>query len=222
MKNKLTWAVVVMLILFCGCSSPSIVTKWKDKSLVDRNYHKILVVGILNDSLVDLRRNLEDHMVAELRTLGYDAVSALEEYGAGGLLKLEQEETYVSLCNKGIDAVISMALLDKGKQRHHLPSSVNDYSSQYYYNRIWSYRSMQAGQVISVGVTNYNKQIFWETLLFDLATLTPAYSAQTKTFPQASLQSSVHTYSKMFIAKMVKTKVLYKQPAKNKEPLRAF
>lgn len=214
--------LLLIVLLLGGCSSSSIVTKWQDKSLVERKYRKILVVGILNDSLVDLRRNMEDHVISELKALGYETVSALEEFGVGGLLKLEQEATYITLCNKGIDAVISIALLDKNKQRHDLPSSVNTYSSQYYYNRIWSYKAMQAQQTVALGVTHHAEQFLWEALLFDLSTLTPAYSAQTKTFNTASLYSAVHQYGKMFVAKMLKLDVLSKQPVKKEQELKAF
>ena len=221
MKRILALPVLVLLFL-CGCSSPSIITKWKDRSLVDRDYNKILVIGILKDSLVDIRRNMENNIADQLKSLGYTVVTALDEFGPGGLLKLEQEQTYTTLCNKGIDAVITIALLDKDKQHHHLPSKVNSYSSQYYYNRIWNYRSMQENQVVAVGVTSHDTEFLWEALLFDLATLTPAYSAQTKPFNASSLQSNVADDAKMFTANMVKNKVLSLQPAKTGQPLKAF
>ena len=52
-----------------------------------------------------------------MKTNGLIAVSALDEFGTGGLANLAQEETYVKLCNKGIDAVITIALLDGKKEK---------------------------------------------------------------------------------------------------------
>src|SRR5215207_7805818 len=112
MKTLLTAAVFSILVLFYSCSSSKIITSWK-ASNDPRNYHKIMVVGIIKDSGVVLRSQMEAHLVNDLKNLGYNAVSALSEFGKGGLANMEQEDTYIKLCNKGIDAVITVALLDR-------------------------------------------------------------------------------------------------------------
>ena len=103
-----------------------------------------MVVGIIKDSSTALRKKMETHLVNDFRSVGYDAVSALEEFGVGGLAGLEQEETYIKLCNKGIDAVITIALLDRNKEKFYVPARVKYYSNLYYYNRIWNYNTIQA------------------------------------------------------------------------------
>jgi len=164
---------------------------------------------------------MEEHFVSELKTLGYNAVSSLEEFGAGGLQGLEQEETYVKLCNKGIDAVITIALLDKQKEHYYVPAKVKYYSSVYYYNRIWNYQKIQADP-LSVGADSVNTQLLWETILFDLTRLTPVYSAQTKPFDPALEGAMAHTYGEMLVAGMVKSKTLFKQPVADQQPLKPF
>ena len=107
---KLSNAILLSTILFYSCSSNSkIISSWKATSNL-RDYKKIMVVGIIKDSSTALRKKMETHLVNDFRSVGYDAVSALEEFGVGGLAGLEQEETYIKLCNKGIDAVNSVRI----------------------------------------------------------------------------------------------------------------
>lgn len=212
---------LALLLLWSACSSPSIITTWKDHSLVQRNYQKILVIGIIGDSTAGLRDSIETYFVSNLKALGYNAVSSFSEFGAGELRGLEQEKTYIKLCNKGIDAVITVALLNKQKERRQAPATGVYYTGVYYYNRIWNYRAIQADSSASTG-TEGSQQFFWETILFDLATLTPRYSARTKSFNPASEQLMAPKYGKMLVAHMVKTKALFKQPVAKQQPLKAF
>jgi hypothetical protein len=102
--------------------------------------------------------------------------SALHEFGPKGLANLGEEETYIKLCSKGIDAVITIALIDKGKEIKSKSHKAAGYPGKYYYDRIWNYKIIQAE------FTNGNleeAEYFWETILFDLAALEPQCTIQT-------------------------------------------
>jgi hypothetical protein len=180
-----------------------------------------MVVGIIKDSGVALRSQMEAHLVNDLKNLGYSAVSALSEFGKGGLANLEQEETYIKLCNKGIDAVITVALLDGKKEKFYVPARVKYYSNLYYYNRIWNYQIIQADLISPKEQYEESTQYTWESILFDLQTLSPVYTAQTKSFDPASTETMAHEYGKLIVANMVKNKVLVKKSF-FEEPLKAF
>ena len=170
-----------------------------------------MVVGIIKDSTAALRKDMEVHLANDLKNIGYNAVSALNEFGKGGLANLEQEETYIKLCNKGIDAVITIALLDRKKEKLYVPAKVKYSSGLYYYNRIWNYNTIQADLTSGKGVYEESTQYTWETILFDLQTFSPVYSAQTKTFDPASVKSMAHEYGQLIVANMIKQKVLQLQ-----------
>lgn len=180
-----------------------------------------MVVGIIKDSGIALRSQMETHLVNDLKNIGYNAVSALNEFGKGGLANLEQEETYVKLCNKGIDAVITVALLDKKKEKYFIPAPLKYYSNVSYYNRIWNYNTIQADLISPKGEYAESIQYAWESILFDLQTLSPVYTAQTKTFDPASTETMAHEYGKLIVTNMVKKKVLVKMNLVE-EPLKAF
>lgn len=157
--------MVLLLSILSGCSSPEVVTTWKEKG-AQRAYNKIMVVGIVNDSSLALRKFIEDSFVKDLQTMGYKAVSALEEFGTKGLTDMEQEATYLKLCNNGIDAVITIALLNEEKERHFTPSRIKYYSALYYYNRIWNYQNMQAEPMPESHFTNLETKYLWESIFF--------------------------------------------------------
>lgn len=222
---KLSNAILASIILFCSsCSNSKIISSWKATNNL-RDYKKIMVVGIIKDSSTALRKKMEMHLVNDFKSVGYDAVSALEEFGVGGLAGLEQEETYIKLCNKGIDAVITIALLDRNKEKFYVPARVKYYSNLYYYNRIWNYNTIQAdlNSLASMkGDYEETTQFSWESILFDLRTLSPVYTVQTKTFDPSSTESMAHEYGKMIVANMIKSKVIEKREPFISEPLKAF
>jgi hypothetical protein len=165
---------------------------------------------------------METHFVNDLKEIGYNAVSALAEFGEGGLKGLEQEETYVRLCNKGIDAIITIALLDRKKEKFYVPVRVKYYSNLYYYNRIWNYNIIQANLTTSPPGKDSTTQYSWETILFDLQTLSPVYTIQTKSFDAASLTGMMQQYEKLIVSNMIKNKVISRTIRKTEQPLKTF
>jgi hypothetical protein len=153
---------------------------------------------------------VEKHFTDYLKESGYHAVSALEEYGPKGLANMGQEETYIKLRSNGIDAVITIALIDKTKEKYHKPRNARGYASIYYLNRIWNYPTIQAELV--EGRYPENNELFWESILFNLNTLEPQYTVQTKSFKAGSAENIGHEYAKQIIGKMIKEKILKKQP----------
>ena len=211
---------VVFFIYSCG-GSKNITSSWKTGNQ-SRPYTKIMVVGIIKDTNIALRKEMETHFVNDLKEIGYNAVSALAEFGEGGLKGLEQEETYVRLCNKGIDAIITIALLDRKKEKFYVPVRVKYYSNLYYYNRIWNYNIIQANLTTSPPGIDSTTQYSWETILFDLQTLSPVYTIQTKSFNAASLTGMMQQYEKLIVSNMIKNKVISRTNRKTEQPLRTF
>src|SRR6185503_7557372 len=131
-------------------------------------HNKIMVVGIIKDGNDSFRAHAETILVKSLNELGYNTVSALQEFGPKGLSNLGEADTYIKLCNNGIDAVLTFALLDKMKQTKYRPAKVSAGTSHYYYNRIWNYPKMQAD--LSEPESPHGNYL-WESILFDLNTL---------------------------------------------------
>lgn len=171
---------------------------------------------------VSLRRSVEDFFVKELNALGYKTISALEEFGVGGLSNMEKAITYQKLCDRGIDAVLTIALLSKGKERGNVSPQVRYHTGLYYYNRIVNYKSIQADPAKKKQQPVADEQFFWESILFDLQTLSPSYTMQTKSFQAASTESLLPKYSKVILSSLVRNKIVKPQVIVRIDSLEAF
>ena len=213
-KYSLLWAIIVTVFLG-SCSSPSILIT-SNKHYFPLHQSRIMTVGVIKDDNDSIRISIEKNISAELEGLGYNAVSALEQFGHGGLANLDQHETYVKLCNEGIDAIIVVALIDKAKEKQFRTHRSYAYTNSYYYNRIWNYKNIQADLVDSN--QNMKTDYFWEAILFNLSTLEVGCTIQSSSFssPENKIAGQ---FDKQIVRKMVKEKVLKKQ---NIEKLKAF
>ncbi len=220
MRSHLFLFFILSLLLLQSCSSPEATTIWKEKPPL-RNYNKIMIVGLVKDSL-SLRKWMEDYFVKELNTLGYKTVSALEEFGVGGLSNMEKEATYKKLCNKGIDAVLIIALLNNGKEHTGVSPQVKYHTGLYYYNRIINYKSIQADPAKSKDQAGEKKKFFWEGILFDLQTLSPSYTVQTESFQASSTDSLAPKYGKVILSRLVKNKIVKPQVIVRIDSLQSF
>lgn len=205
--KSLIYKAVFFLLLANSCISFSQLSVWKDQSKPRTRLNKILVVGIVNDSLFEVRKNVEDCFVKTLRNSGHQSVSALETFGYNGLSNMELEQTYVVLCNQGIDAVLAVALLDDNKVYKHPSTFSGKYTSSYYYNRILNYQTMRAEISSTTQNTSMPTQVLWEATLFNLSTLSPVYWAQTKPF-KANNVKNYDSYCRMILNNMSKQKIL--------------
>lgn len=202
--------VATLLLLLNGCTSSSPLTSWKDSNQSHASLNKILVIGVVHDSLIGVRRSIEEYFVLSLKAMGYNAEASVETFGKEGFSRLEQEKAYVKLCNKGVDAILAIALLDKKKAgKHHEPQTRKNVGT-YYYRRVLSYHAIGAGPYKPIDHTN-QIQFIWEVTLFNLSTLAPLYWAQTKPAAPTSIIQNHKTYSKIFLSNLQKHKVLNKR-----------
>jgi hypothetical protein len=204
-------SILLACLLLTGCSAPYIITVWKNEHAFPGKYNKIMVTAIVNINDTILRAKLENHFKEGLESIGYHAVSSLAEFGTKGLHELGQEATYIGLCNKGIDAVITVALTDSPSEIFPESRIAYTYPANYYYEHMWHYRERQ----LQLPPDSYDSvmKYSWEMILFDLSTLQPHYIAQTRPTTGAIRQSIDHEFWKALIKKMTKEKYLKKNPA---------
>ena len=210
-----------LLFLFClssliyGCRPQKTVTLWKTPKTILPSQKKIVVVGIIKDSNDSMRIELEDGLVKNLQSLGYYATSSFREFGKKGLSDLSQEATFIKLCNNGVDAVLTIALLDKLKQEENNPGRFSQNTNYHYYNRIWNYRNMQAD--LTENKPDSGTFFLGEGILFDLRTLEPLHVVQTR--PIQPDNKNIPAYLYPILNKMKKEKILVKQ---NNKALKSF
>ena len=201
---RLQYLLLIMCML--SCRSSMIRYSWTHPENINSKYDKILVVAITNKEDSSFRRQTEDYMVQRLNGLGYSTVSSLKEFGIEGLAHMNDVETYIKLCNTGIDAVFSLVLIDKHKRRLHMQGNV----AKFYYDRIWNYRNLVAMGSEMRGAEGTNQKIYYESMVFDLRTLQPTYFVQTKFFTSYLLSQCFPCYEDKILQHMLGKKVFTK------------
>jgi hypothetical protein len=211
--KKINWIVLALLIVSTGCGSSRITTSWKADNMPPKKYNRIMVVGLIKENERILQVNMENHFVDDLKNLGYNAVSSLQEYGPKAFDNLTEEAALAKLKGSGVDAVITIVLLDKEKERKYVAGNIYYSPYGYYYNRFWGYRTTLYRRIYEPGYYVTDTKYFWESNFYDMATEKLVYSVQTQSFDPVNTASMGHEYGKMIVKDMMKANVLQKQAA---------
>jgi len=206
--NKIKWSALGLILLLAGCSTSRITSTWKSEDIVSKKYNKIMVLGLIREADRSIQENMENHLAGDLQALGYNAVSSLKEYGPKAFDKIDEDDAVNALKNSGIDAVLTIVLLDKAKERKYVPGNLYYSPYGYYYNRFWGYRVALYHRIYETGYYATDTRYFWESNLYDMATQKLIYSVQTQSFDPASSESMGHEYGQMIVKDMVKNNIL--------------
>jgi hypothetical protein len=199
---------IALAVLMGGCRSSQITSFWKAPDTRARSYNKILVLGLIRDNDRQLQESMEKHLAGDLQDMGYTAISSLQEFGPKAFDKLEEDPALEKLRGSGFDAVVTIVLLDKEKERRYVPG--HPYYTPYgiYYNRFWHYRSTLYFRIYEPGYYVTDTRYFWESNFYELEAQKLLYSAQSKSFDPSSTETMGHEYGKLIAKNLVKEGVL--------------
>lgn len=210
--TKLIWIGFALFIIAAGCTSTSKITStWKAKNVEPKNYNKMLVLGLMNVADRTIREKMEEHLAEDLNTLGYNAICACEVFDPKAFNNMTEEAAINKLKNQGIDAVLTVVLLDKQKESKYVPGNIYYSPYGYYYNRFWGYRSTLYRRIYEPGYYVSDTKYFWESNLYDMASQQLVYSVQTQSFSPDNANILGHEYAKLIVKDIVKHKVLQQQ-----------
>jgi hypothetical protein len=203
MKFNLLAGVIGIFIL-TGCSSTRITHSWKAASFPAKKYNKILVVGLVPGDERNLRGKMENHFTGDLVSKGYKAISSLKEYGPGSFQKMTEDAVVNQLHSSGVDAVITIVLLDKKRERYYVPARV--YYSPYavYHNHFWGYYNTMNGRINGPGYYQTDTRYFWECNFYDMESKQLLYAVQTVSFDPGSSETLAHEFGEKITANMKK------------------
>jgi hypothetical protein len=203
MKMRILQSILFsVLLISIGCSSSKITTTWKAPVTPTKNYTKILVLGVINDKDKRVQQLMEQHFVGDLTNLGYNAISALQQYGPKAFENLSEKEALEKIKTSGADAVLTIVLLDKQKERKYIPPQ------PVYYRPFWDYYGYRYGRIYEPGYYVTDTKYFWESNFYDMSNQSLLYSVQTKSFSPNSTESMGHEYGLMIVKNMVKQNIL--------------
>lgn len=198
-----------ILFSFTSCTSTKVTSSWKDEKAPAGNYKKIMVLGIIKEKDRTLREGLENELVSGLKAQGYDAQSALQEYGPKAFAKLSEEEIADKLKNSGYDAVLTTVLLDKTKDKNYTAGNTSYQPAGVY--RFGRYYTTVYDRVYTPGYYTVSTNFFLESNFYDTKSGDLVYSVQSKALDPSSSAVLSNDYAKMVIKDMKKKDVIGKK-----------
>ncbi|UAY53321.1 hypothetical protein [Ferruginibacter albus] len=208
MKTVKIFPLLSLLLFLLSCGSTRITSSWSADNAGKEQHHKIIVIGIINEKDRQLRTLMESRLVDNLKDHGYDAVSAMEQYGPNAFKKLSEDEIVSRLSSSGYNAVLTIVLLNKQKEQNYVPGTVNYVPVGAYYHRFWGYYSTIYDRVYMPGYYDVSTQYFWESNFYDVKSSELIYSVQTKAFDPSSSESLAQEYGNKIVKDMAKKKVI--------------
>ena len=205
---------IIGLVLLSGCGSTRVTSVWKAADVLPSHYNKIMVVGIIREADRSMRESMENHLVGDLQSLGYNASSSLAQYGPKAFQDMTEEEVAKKLKGEGIEAVVTIVLLDKQRERHYIPGRIMYSPYGLYQGRFWGYYRSIYSRIEMPGYYQVTTNYFWESNLYDLTSEKLIFSVQTKSFDPSSTGSLAHEYGKLILKSMVRNGVLKSQTDK--------
>lgn len=209
MKRNLFFALLLLLTV-TSCTSSRITSSWKEPASTPVNYKKVLVIALSQPDNA-LKEQMEKHLVADLQSHGMQAISAYEQYGPKAFENMTEQATLEKIQNTGADAILTIVLLDKSKERNYVRSNISFTPYAVYYNRFWGYYTTLYGRVYTPGYYVNSTEYFWGSNLYDAASKKLVYSVQTKSFDPENTQALAHEYGQLIINNMIHQKVITEQ-----------
>ncbi|MEO7982456.1 MAG: hypothetical protein ABI688_00110 [Bacteroidota bacterium] len=192
-----------------GCFTPGVQTIWKAEQPLPYRYNKILVVAIIPGGNDSLQAVIENQTVNQLILQGYQAVSYVDGFSIYGISQsATQEAAYFTLCEKGIDCILTIAKVDPGMTVSLKKGTVVKYPASFYFNHIWDYRGM-----MKETTTSKQTHHVWECILFDLRSLEQQSVLQVNDLTAFKNIRETEWVPKKMIARMLSDKIISrKQP----------
>ncbi|MFN8252308.1 MAG: hypothetical protein U0V75_10530 [Ferruginibacter sp.] len=208
MKKFIYFIFLPLVAAVTGCASSKITSSWRTPDAIQTPVKKIMVVGLIRESERAMKEQLEEHMIEDLNALGYTAVSAYKEIGPKAFQHMDEKSVLEKLKNSNVDAVITIVLLNKQRERLYRPATIIQSPYAVYSNRFWGYYSTLSDRIYSPGYYETTTRYFWESNMYCLCDKALLYSSQTQSFDPSSAGTLGHEYGKMIVHDMLKKKIL--------------
>lgn len=177
------------------------------------------MLGLIREADRSIREKMEEHVVGDLKEMGYNAVCSCDEFSPKVFENMDEKDAVNKLNGGGIDAVLTIVLLDKSREKYYVPGKV--YYSPYflYQSRFWGYYRTMYERIYSPGYYVVDTKYFWESNFYNLTSKKLLYSAQSQSFDPSTAENMAHEYGKMIVKNMEKNNIIVKQENENTKPM---
>lgn len=201
---------IPLLVLLASCQPTKITQSWTAKDAAPKKYKKLLVLAVLPDNENELRIKIENHLADDLRELGYLALASNKIFPAGTFIKGDTARAAAAINDSGFDAVLTIVLLDKKKERYYVPGKVSEVTYYGQPNRFDNYYSAMTERTYIPGYYGEETKYLWENNFYDLYSKQMIYSARSRSFDMKSKNTLAHGYGMLMAQSLVDKNILLK------------
>ena len=208
---KKIFFVLGVTVIF-SCQTSKITNTWTENNISPKKYAKVLVLGILTDNDRELKFKMEDHLAKDLNDLGYNALAANKIFPPDTFVKGDTARAVDAINREGFDAVLTIVLLNKVKERQYVPAKPLYDRETTLFNRFNRYYYSIHDRIYAEGYYTENTKLFWESNFYDIDNKKLIYSSQTRSFDPGSKETLAHYYGILIANNLVKKKILLEPP----------
>jgi hypothetical protein len=199
------------LLFFVGCTTTKITSSWIAPEAGSTEYRKIMVAAVIENKDTSLGRKMEQHLVDDLHTIGYDAIGFRDLFKEGELKDTRYDTVRKKLIEKGVDGVITIRLMAVEiesayvKERQFIDEDGAPLGN--FWHQPTTIKQTQSKVGYYLTATSY----YWQSSFYDVRTIALLYNSQSTAFEVTSMESLAHKYAKMIVKDLQKNYVLYYQ-----------
>ena len=198
-------AALPTMLLMNSCASTTHVRDWTSSEDYDRNFKKVLIMGLVNN--VSLRNDIEYEMVEAAHKVGLKATNSMAMFPPElGKPFDDTERIKVRLQEGGFDGILTVALIDVAAERYVPPET--KYEPLVYYDRFKNYYYRTEALVYKPGYFSLQTNYFLETNLYELKAGTLVWSGRSYAFDPQDVERTVPSYAKKLFKELLKEGVI--------------
>lgn len=212
---RICYSLLAVLLLHSCSPATRITASWGQKDAEPKKYNKVAVVAISPNT--QTRASVESAVAEKMNAAGIKAVPSYNTFpfaGKIGELGFDQETVQRKIKEKinenGMDAVLTITLLDKTKEERYVEGTSISLAAPVYSYPYYGYYSYAYGTVYSSGYYTTSTTYFIESMLYDVAAEKLIWTAQTTTIDPSSIDKEAANYATLIVNDMLAKKVVAK------------
>ena len=205
--NGIIWIFLLATILMSSCATKDIVRDWNSGDEHKRNVESIMIMGLVNQ--VSLRSDIEFEMSNAAHKIGLKATNSMTMFPPElGKPFDDTERIKVRMQERGIDAILTVAIIDIKAERYVGPEKT--YVPLAYYDRFTNYYYRTEAVVYKPGYFTLQTRYFLETNLYEVKGGKLIWSGRSYVFDPQDVERFVPKYAKKLFKEMLTAGIIDK------------
>lgn len=198
-------AAILMLLLLFNCTSTTRITgTWRNQD-VNKTYENIVVAAITDN--IKARQEMENDLQIQLQQRGIKASKSLDFFppSLAGSNEPDMNLLVERIKGKGIDGILTIALVDKETRTRYVPGYYRYDPMVYYggwYGSFWGYYSYWYPMLYEPGYYTEEEIYYVETNLYDVSTDVLMWSAKTRSYSPSKLRKEAEKFSELIVTRL--------------------